>query len=170
MATIAEVFRELAAEGGTARVTVVSNQGDGIASYTVGTMFYVSRPSSAQKGEAPAFMRDHLSSDGADAQVSFSDRFVSIDAGNGSTEQQPFSMRATNMAAIAIAPAEGSGQDSKTWLVNIRLPGPFNRTLDFKANVDGSTLVGTSSTAIGITEHVDTAVFVVSLKRDQPLK
>ncbi|GJH13637.1 hypothetical protein CBA19CS11_32385 [Caballeronia novacaledonica] len=166
MATVAEVFRELAAEGGTARVTVISNQGDGISSYIVGKVIYAPRRSSAPKGgEAPVFLRDHLSSDGTDGQASFSDRFVTVDVGNGVKEEQPFSIRATNSAAIAIAP-EGNGQGSKTWLVNIRLPAPFNRTLDFKANVDGSTLVGTSPTAIGITEHVDTAVYVVSLKRN----
>jgi hypothetical protein len=165
MATIGEVF-ELAAthRAGIMTVTVVSNQGDAIVSYTVGSMDYVSAPSRVMRGTSPVFLRDHLASRD-NATVLFSDRTATLRSTNpeGLGQQQPFNVEAPNHATLALAPSQSNHADSKTWEVFLALPAPFNRTFDFTATVMGSTIVGTTP-AVGMSENVDHATHVVSLK------
>src|ERR1041384_3300466 len=116
MATIAEVFsKNVAHQAGTTRVTVVSNQGDGIASYTFGTLAYAPTPSRIVPGTSVVFHRDHLASTGK-AEVLFSDRtFTRPDHPAGPGSQQPFNALAPNQATLALAPSGSGHADSPSW-------------------------------------------------------
>ena len=135
-----------------------------IASYIVGDLRYAPAPSEIVPGESPVFQRNHLESSG-DATILFSDRVITLPgpdpAGLGS--QQPFDVEAPNTATLALAPAGSADSTSSSWDVNLALPAPFNRTFDFTAEVIGSTLVGITP-AIGISENVDHATHVISLR------
>lgn len=165
MATISDVFDQAVSRPeGTVNFTLVSNQGDAIASYMVGGLRYVRAPREIRPGEASVFQRNHLESS-ADATVLFSDRVLDLappgSAGLG--PYQPFDVEAPNTATLALAPAGDGDSHSSSWNVHLYLPAPFNRPFDFTAEVMGSTLVGTTK-AIGISEHVDQATHVMSLK------
>jgi hypothetical protein len=164
MATIADTFDAASARAGTTVLTVVSNQGDAIASYTHGDLRYVRSPSRVVPGQPPMFRRNHLESSD-DAQVLFSDRVLTLPGSdpNGFGPQQPFDVEAPNTARIALAPSGNGGSHSASWDVNLHLPAPFNRTYAFTANVVGSTLVGTTP-AIGMSELSDHATHVLSMK------
>lgn len=164
MSTIKHVFDQAASEAGTTSLTLVSNQGDAIASYIVGDLRYAHAPSKIVPGEPTVFQRNHLESSGA-ATVLFSDRILALpgpDPG-GFGPQQPFDVEAPNTATLALAPAGNGDSSSNSWNVNLALPAPFNRTFNFTAEVMGSTLVGTTP-AIGISEQVDHATHVISLR------
>jgi len=164
MATIGEVFsKNVAHQAGTTKVTVVSNQSDGIASYAFGTLGYVPTPSRIVPGASAVFHRDHLASTGK-AEVLFSDRtFTRPDDPAGFGPQQPFNVLASNQATLALAPSGSSHADSPSWDIFLALPAPFNRTFGFTAMVIGSTIVGTTP-AIGVTEQIAYATHVLSLE------
>lgn len=160
MPTIGQVF-DISATGApqTITLTVVSNQGDAICSYTVGSMQYLKAPSKATISVVPMpalFQRDHLVTSDA-ATMLFSDRFSP-----GEVSRQPFGIESPNKATFALAPSGHGDSSSVSWDVNLALPAPFNRTFNFAATVMGSTIVGTAP-AIGISEHVDHATYVLSL-------
>lgn len=164
MATIGEVFDAAANRAGIVALTMVSNQGDAIASYTLGELRYVQAPTVITPGEPPMFTRNHLESS-ADATVLFSDRVLTLPGPdpNGFGTQQPFDVEAPNTATVALAPSGSGDANSQSWDVNLSLPAPFNRTFEFTAAVMGSTIVGTTP-AIGMSEHVDQATHVLSMK------
>jgi hypothetical protein len=164
MATISDVFDQAASRAGTTSLTLVSNQGDAVASYIVGDLRYAPAPSEILPGGSPVFQRNHLESS-ADATVLFSDRVLTLPGPDpaGFGPQQPFDVEAPNTATLALAPAGSGDSHSSSWDVNLALPAPFNRTFDFTAEVMGSTLVGTTP-AIGISENVDQATHVMSLR------
>ena len=75
MATISDIFDQAAHAEGTTSLTLVSNQGDAIASYMVGDMRFVKAPKEVVRGESPALRRSHLESSNA-ATVFFSDPVI----------------------------------------------------------------------------------------------
>jgi hypothetical protein len=164
MATISDVFDQAALTEGTTSLTLVSNQGDAIASYMVGDLRFARAPKEVVLGESAVLQRSHLESS-ADAVVLFSDRILTIPGSDpaGFGPQQPFDVEAPNTATIALAPTGDGDSHSATWDVKLTLPAPFNRTFDFVAQVNGSTLVGTTP-AIGMSENVDEATHVVSMR------
>jgi hypothetical protein len=164
MATISDVFDQAAHAEGTTSLTLVSNQGDAIASYMVGDMRFADAPKEIVRDESPVLQRSHLESS-ADATVLFSDRIMTLPGPDpaGFGPQQPFDVEAPNTATIALAPTGSEDSHSATWDVKLTLPAPFNRTFDFVAQVNGSTLVGTTP-AIGMSENVDEATHVMSMR------
>lgn len=164
MATISDVFDQAAHTEGTTSLTLVSNQGDAIASYMVGDMRFAPAPTEIVAGESSVLQRSHLESS-ADATVLFSDRLITLPGADpaGFGPQQPFDVEAPNSATIALAPTGSGDSHSASWDVKLTLPAPFNRSFDFVAQVNGSTLVGTTP-AIGMSEKVDEATHVMSMR------
>jgi len=164
MSTISEVFDQAAATEGTTSLTLVSNQGDAIASYLVGDMRFAPAPKEIIRGQSPVLQRSHLES-ATEAAVLFSDRVLTLPGPDpaGFGPQQPFDVEAPNTATIALAPTGNGDSRSTSWDVKLTLPAPFDRTFDFVAQVNGSTLVGTTP-AIGRSENVDEATHVISMR------
>ena len=95
------------ADGDTVHVVMVSNQDDGIATYTVGGLFYHKATGGFLLG-GPPFRPARLQSSDQSLQMFFSDRMLNIDppppvGGFGVTPRQPFNADATEKVGMSIS-------------------------------------------------------------------
>ncbi|MEO6818704.1 MAG: hypothetical protein ABI204_03180 [Ginsengibacter sp.] len=107
--SIKKVLNE-ARDGDKVQVTIVTNQNDGIASYTVGTMKFKSRSTGLEPGPQP-FHSQYFTSTPESLTTYFSDRFIDINAANSHSGppsihvplNQPFSINATEHPEITLS-------------------------------------------------------------------
>ncbi len=143
MSELADVFARVLSDPHTgARVTIVSNQPDGISLYGTGTLVRVS-------GEQIR----------GDVRSLFSDRQIPIpDLTGPFMSQQPFGVRNPQAGLVALV-----STDMSSFRMSFELFDPFNRTFDMDLNLIEGIAYGTSP-AIGNNEPIHRAVHLVSLR------
>ena len=149
MASIDYVFHQVISAGGAGDMTIVSNQPDGLVTYTSGSLYKIS--DSALQGNA---------------SMLFSDRLLDYpDPGGGPVLlQNRFSGQASQALQITL-----TSPSSGTYELELNIPSPFNRDFHSPLTVYGDLAYGSTS-AIGNTEDVDYATYLISLKYSAGIK
>lgn len=144
------IFENLNANG-TYSVTVVSNQPDGIAGFGALLMRSDAAEPQTLKGAAERYL--------------FSDRAVPSASQDPSISRpdQPFGLAGGEPVTASI-----TRQTPGRYRLQIKFTGAINRAFDFEGQCMGAAIVGTAP-AIGNSEGVDTAVYVVTTGRFTPL-
>lgn len=149
MASIDAVFHQVMSEGGNAVIIVVSNQPDGLVTYTTATLYRIS--GSALQGNG---------------SMLFSDRLLDYPDPSGGPVllQNRFNRQAAQDLQITLtSPSNGA------YALELNIPSPFNRDFHSPLTVYGDVAYG-STNAIGNTEHVASATYLVSLQYSAGIK
>ncbi len=149
MASIDAVFHKVMSEGGNAAMIVVSNQPDGLVTYTAANLYRIS--DSAIQGNG---------------SMLFSDRLLDYpDPGGGPVQlENRFNHLASQGLQITLT-SPGNG----AYELELNLPSPFNRDFHSPLTVYGDSAYGSTS-AIGNTEHVDSATYLITLQYSAGIK